>query len=89
MARPAAPQANAPPPSSPPTPVFRPGNPTGAIAFGVRTFLGTLSAESPGHGFQLAMAHYRNHLKHSEEEEEKRYRAMQRQEADRRGRSSG
>jgi hypothetical protein len=66
-------------PSSPPTPVFRPANPAGtAVVFGVRTFLDTLSAESPGHGFQLALANYRNHLKRSEEEEERHYRAQQR-----------
>lgn len=66
-------------PATPPTPIFRPSSPAGAAAvFGVRTFLDTLSADSPGHGFQLALANYRSHLKRNEDEEERHYRAQQR-----------
>lgn len=64
--------------SAPSTPTFRPSSSAGVAVFGIRTFLDTLGAESPGHGFQLAMNNYRNHLKRAEDEEEKRFRAQQR-----------
>jgi len=56
-----------------------------ALTFGLRTFVDALSAETPGHGFKIALGHLDEHLKRKDAEEEKRHRAMIAEEARRRG----
>ncbi len=81
-------------PSSPPppTPAFAPSAPSlvrsypmvDAFSYGIRTFVDALAAESPGHGFRIAVANLNHHLQRQERKEERQYRALVREEADRR-----
>ena len=52
-----------------------------AIGLGARTFIDSLSAESPGQGVQVAMNNLGQHLKRREQEEERAYRAQTRGDA--------
>ena len=49
-----------------------------AFGFGIRTFVDSLSAETPGHGFKIAMSNFQTHLQRKEADEEKRHRDMMR-----------
>jgi hypothetical protein len=49
-----------------------------AFGFGIRTFVDSLSAETPSHGFKIAMSNFQTHLQRKEADEEKRHRDMMR-----------
>lgn len=77
-------------PSAPPPVIARPpaapepkreSNWGDAIGLGARTFIDSLSAESPGQGVQVAMNNLGQHLKRREQEEERAYRARVRADA--------
>jgi hypothetical protein len=55
-----------------------------AVTYGIRTFVDALSAESPGQGFRVAVANLNHHLQRQEHQEERRYRALIREESIRR-----
>lgn len=84
-------------PSAPPPTIARPpaasepkreSNWGDAIGLGARTFIDSLSAESPGQGVQVAMNNLGQHLKRRAQEEERAYRAQVRADAAHRDHSS-
>ena len=60
-----------------------------AFGYGIRTFVDALSAESPGQGFRVAVENLNHHLRRQERDEERKYRALVREEAMRRRHQAG